>query len=96
MIATTNVTPSAATTTASAAAAANRLARADECREFLLSKADAVADAHGHRAAYGEEVHGVIEWYDRDCIKVNRAFGEPNLMTYKPAIKYMYKEGEGV
>jgi host factor-I protein len=42
----------------------------------------------------GEEVHGVIEWYDRNCIKVNRDSGEPNLMIYKPAIKYMFKEGE--
>jgi host factor-I protein len=42
----------------------------------------------------GEEVHGIIEWYDRHCIKVNRDSGEPNLMIYKPAIKYMYKEGE--
>lgn len=42
----------------------------------------------------GEEIHGVIEWYDRNCIKVNRESGEPNLMIYKPAIKYMYKEGE--
>jgi sRNA-binding regulator protein Hfq len=42
----------------------------------------------------GEEVHGVIEWYDKNCIKVNRDSGEPNLMIYKPAIKYMYKEGE--
>ena len=42
----------------------------------------------------GEEVHGVIEWYDRNCIKVNRDNGEPNLMIYKPAIKYMFKEGE--
>ena len=42
----------------------------------------------------GEEVHGFIEWYDRNCIKVNREAGEPNLMIYKPAIKYMYKEGE--
>ena len=41
----------------------------------------------------GEEVHGIIEWYDRNCIKVNRDAG-PNLMIYKPAIKYMYKEGE--
>jgi host factor-I protein len=41
----------------------------------------------------GEEVHGVIEWYDRACIKVNRN-GSPNLMIYKPCIKYMYKEGE--
>ena len=42
----------------------------------------------------GEEIHGVIEWYDKTCIKVNRENGEPNLMIYKPAIKYMYKEGE--
>ena len=42
----------------------------------------------------GEEVHGIIEWYDRNCLKVNRDHGEPNLMIYKPAIKYMFKEGE--
>ena len=42
----------------------------------------------------GEDVHGIIEWYDKQCIKVNRGGGEPNLMIYKPAIKYMYKEGE--
>ena len=41
----------------------------------------------------GEEVHGYIEWYDRSCIKLNRS-GLPNLMIYKPAIKYMFKEGE--
>ena len=42
----------------------------------------------------GEEVRGVIEWYDRNCIKVNRDNGDANLMIYKPAIKYMFKEGE--
>ena len=42
----------------------------------------------------GEEIHGIIEWYDRNCIKVNREDREPNLMIYKPAIKYMFKEGE--
>ena len=42
----------------------------------------------------GEEVHGVIEWYDKTCIKVIRDNGSPNLMIYKPAIKYMFKEGE--
>ena len=41
----------------------------------------------------GEEVHGIIEWYDKHCLKLNRT-GEPNLMIYKPAIKYMFKEGE--
>jgi sRNA-binding regulator protein Hfq len=40
-----------------------------------------------------EEVHGIIEWYDKYCLKVNRD-GEPNLLIYKPSIKYMYKENE--
>lgn len=38
----------------------------------------------------GEELHGIIEWYDRTCIKVNRE-GDPNLLIYKSFIKYMYK-----
>ena len=42
----------------------------------------------------GEEIRGIIEWYDKCCIKVNRENGGPNLMIYKPAIKYMFKEGE--
>jgi sRNA-binding regulator protein Hfq len=41
----------------------------------------------------GEEIHGTLEWYDKACIKVNRNGASP-LMIYKPAIKYMYKEGE--
>jgi len=41
----------------------------------------------------GEEVHGVIEWYDKYCLKVNRV-GASNLLIYKPSIKYMYKESE--
>ncbi len=40
-----------------------------------------------------EEIHGVIEWYDKYCLKVNRV-GEPNLLIYKPSIKFMYKENE--
>jgi host factor-I protein len=42
----------------------------------------------------GEQIHGIIEWYDKTCIKVSRN-GSPNLMIYKPSIKYLYKEGEG-
>ncbi len=38
----------------------------------------------------GEQLHGVIEWYDKTCLKVNRE-GEPNLLVYKSYIKYMYK-----
>ena len=39
----------------------------------------------------GETLRGVIEWYDKTCLKVNRD-GEPNLLLYKPNIKYMYKD----
>jgi sRNA-binding regulator protein Hfq len=38
----------------------------------------------------GEVLHGVIEWYDRLCLKVNRE-GAPNLLLYKNHIKYMHK-----
>ncbi len=41
----------------------------------------------------GDELRGVIEWYDRLCIKVNRQ-GAPNLMVMKDCIKYMFKAEE--
>ena len=41
-----------------------------------------------------EIIRGVIEWYDKNCIKLNRPSGQSNLMIYKAAIRYMYKEGE--
>jgi sRNA-binding regulator protein Hfq len=41
----------------------------------------------------GEELRGIVEWYDKDCIKVNRV-GAPNLMVFKDCIKYMYKAEE--
>jgi sRNA-binding regulator protein Hfq len=41
----------------------------------------------------GEVIKGVIEWYDRSCLKLNRE-GEPNLMLYKSNIKYMSKDEE--
>src|SRR5262249_41596829 len=41
----------------------------------------------------GEQIHGVIEWYDKYCLKLNR-IGAANLLIYKPSIKYMYKESE--
>jgi sRNA-binding regulator protein Hfq len=40
----------------------------------------------------GETLEGVIEWYDKTCLKVNRD-GHPNLLIFKPNIKYMYKAG---
>jgi host factor-I protein len=45
--------------------------------------------------ADGEEIRGIVEWYDRACIKVNRV-SAPNLLIYKTSIKYAYKEGENV
>ncbi len=41
----------------------------------------------------GEIIRGILEWYDRDCIKIHRT-KEPNLLIMKTAIRYMYKEGE--
>lgn len=43
--------------------------------------------------ADGEVLRGTVEWYDRDCIKLTR-FGSPNLLVYKQAIKYVFKDGE--
>jgi sRNA-binding regulator protein Hfq len=42
----------------------------------------------------GEVLEGYIEWYDRNCIKLNRE-GAPNLLVYKNALKFMYKLSEG-
>jgi host factor-I protein len=42
----------------------------------------------------GEQLRGIIEWYDKSCIKLNRPAGQSNLLVYKSAIRYMYKEGE--
>lgn len=39
----------------------------------------------------GEQIHGWIEWYDRNCLKVNRE-GAPNLLIQKHCIKYLFKE----
>ena len=41
----------------------------------------------------GEILHGTVEWYDRDCIKLTRS-GSPNLLIYKQFIKYVYKDGD--
>ena len=41
----------------------------------------------------GEVIKGVIEWYDKSCLKINR-INEPNLLLLKDHIKYMYTEHE--
>jgi host factor-I protein len=41
----------------------------------------------------GDVLEGVIEWYDRHCIKINR-INAPNLLVPKRNIKYMYKRDE--
>jgi host factor-I protein len=43
----------------------------------------------------GEQLRGVIEWYDKSCIKLNRG-GDSNLLVYKSSIRYMFKEAEEV
>jgi len=41
----------------------------------------------------GQEMRGWIEWYDKDCLKVNRE-DAPNLLVMKRYIVYMYKAQE--
>jgi sRNA-binding regulator protein Hfq len=41
----------------------------------------------------GDTINGTIEWYDRNCLKFNR-IGKPNVLLYKPSIRYMYKSSE--
>jgi host factor-I protein len=41
----------------------------------------------------GEEIRGVIEWYDKHALKVHRS-SEPNILLLKDNVKYMYKENE--
>lgn len=38
----------------------------------------------------GEAITGIIEWYDKGCLKVNRE-GAPNVLVFKHNVKYMYK-----
>jgi len=38
----------------------------------------------------GERLEGIIEWYDRMCIKLNRD-DAPDLVVMKHAIRYMHK-----
>ncbi|MCI4444810.1 MAG: RNA chaperone Hfq [Candidatus Aminicenantes bacterium] len=40
--------------------------------------------------ADGQQVEGYIEWYDRNCFKLNRQ-DAPNLLIYKRQVKYIYK-----
>ena len=38
----------------------------------------------------GEEIEGIIEWYDLDALKITRE-DAPNILLPKQNIKYMYK-----
>src|SRR5205809_6813705 len=39
----------------------------------------------------GEEVHGWIEYYDKDIIRITRDT-QPNLFIYKNRVKYLYED----
>jgi len=41
----------------------------------------------------GTELTGWIEWYDKNCIKLNRT-DAPNLLLFKHTVKFMFKEEE--
>jgi RNA chaperone Hfq len=42
----------------------------------------------------GEELHGVIQWFDKCAIKLR--VGRHRVMVYKSCIKYLYKGSEAV
>jgi host factor-I protein len=44
------------------------------------------------KMADGEEVSGIIEYYDQAFIRLTRA-GEPNLFIFKHDIKYLQEAG---
>ncbi|MBX6360720.1 MAG: RNA chaperone Hfq [Acidobacterium ailaaui] len=39
----------------------------------------------------GQRIEGIIEWYDKDCIKLRPP---ARVLIYKASIKYLYKEQE--
>ena len=41
----------------------------------------------------GETINGIVEWYDKNCVKFSRV-GKPNLLLYKTGIRYIYKSAE--
>jgi hypothetical protein len=41
----------------------------------------------------GEEIRGVLEWYDKSSLKIHRP-DAPNILLMKDNVKYMYKENE--
>lgn len=41
----------------------------------------------------GEEISGVIDWYDQDALKINRE-NAPKILLLKHNIKYMFKAEE--
>ena len=41
----------------------------------------------------GTELIGWIEWYDKNCFKLNRDKA-PNLLIFKHSVKFMFKEEE--
>ena len=40
----------------------------------------------------GESIQGVVEWFDRDTIKVRNT---TRILVFKRSVKYLYKAGEG-
>ncbi len=80
--------------------------REKESREAAKKKMQPPYDTHAENYYYlkqmnkktrmavvfndGQVVEGFVEWYDRNCFKLNRE-GAPNLLVYKNGIKYLYK-----
>jgi sRNA-binding regulator protein Hfq len=60
--------------------------------DYLAKKKESRAPMVVHLTG-GEMVRGVIEYYDRDMVKINRTEG-PNLFIRKADIRYMHGDEE--
>lgn len=61
--------------------------------EFYYRKQMASRTTMVVRMTDGEQLSGWIEWYDRDCFKLNRDDG-PNLLVMKASVRYIHKQTE--
>lgn len=67
----------------STGAEANYLSRLKEARTPVVV-----------RLADGESIRGVIEYFDRDMLKINREVGGPNVFIRKEHIRYLHEDPE--
>jgi sRNA-binding regulator protein Hfq len=85
------LSPSSATVRHFAAIPQEDLASNRQAELFYLQKQIQLQTQMVFILEDGARVQGIVEWYDRNSIKVR---GKSRVLVYKSAIKYLYKAGE--